>query len=75
MHQGAILDTAKMHWGAILDTARMSQWAILAVQDSVSREAILGLDNIIFLDILYICTYVSMSLFNFFQFLQLYHKV
>ena len=46
MHQGAILDTARMHWGAILDTAKMPRGAILAVQGSVSREAILGLDNI-----------------------------
>ena len=35
-----------MHWGAILDTARIRRGAILAVQGSLSRGAILGLDNI-----------------------------
>ena len=46
MIQGAILDTASMYRGTILDTARMPRGAILAVQGSVRRGAILGLDNI-----------------------------
>ena len=52
MHQGAILDTARMHRGAIWDTARMPWGAILAVQGSVIRGAILGLDNISWLDVM-----------------------
>ena len=53
MHLGAILDTARMHPGAIWDTARMPWGAILAVQGSVSRGAILGLDNIGWSDVTY----------------------
>ena len=45
MHQGAILDTAKIHRGAILDKARMHRGAIFAVLGSLSRGAILGLDG------------------------------
>ena len=52
MHQGASLDTARMHRGAILDTARMPRGAIFAVLGSVSRGAILGLDNIGWSDII-----------------------
>ena len=52
MHQGAILDTARMHRGAIWDTARMPWGAILAVQGSVSRGAILGVDNIGWSDVI-----------------------
>ena len=54
MHQGAILDTARIHRGAILDKARMHRGAILAVQGSVSRGAILGLDNIGWSDVMYL---------------------
>ena len=39
------MDTARIHRGAILDKARMHRGAILAVQGSLSRGAILGLDN------------------------------
>ena len=42
-----------MHRGAILDAARMPRGAILAVQGSVSRGAILGLDNISWSDVTY----------------------
>ena len=45
MHQGAILDTARVHRGAILDKAKMDRGAILAVQGSLSQEAILGQDR------------------------------
>ena len=48
----AILDTAKIHREAILDKARMQRGAILAVQGSLSRGAILGLDNIGWSDVM-----------------------
>ena len=53
MHRGAILDTARIHRGAILDKARMHRGAILAVQGSLSRGAILDLDNIGWSDVMY----------------------
>ena len=53
MQQGAILDNAGMQQGAILDIAGMYQGAILAVQGSLSRGAILGLDNIGWSDVMY----------------------
>ena len=46
------MDTARIHRGAILDKARMHQGAILAVQGSLSRGAILGLDNIGWSDVI-----------------------
>ena len=54
MHRGAILDTARIHRGGILDKARMHWVAILAVQGSLSRGAILGLDNISWSDVTFI---------------------
>ena len=53
MHRGAILDTARIHQGAILDKARMHRGVILGVQGSLSREAILGLDNFSWSDVTY----------------------
>ena len=47
------MDTARIHRGAILDKARMHQGAILAVQGSLSRGAILCLDNIGWSDVNY----------------------
>ena len=47
------MDTARIHRGAILDKARMHRGAILAVQGSLSRGAILGLDNIGWSDVMY----------------------
>ena len=46
------MDTARIHRGAILDKARMHRGAILAVQGSLSRGAILGLDNIGWSDVI-----------------------
>ena len=46
------MDTARIHRGAILDKARMHRGAILAVQGSLSRGAILGLDNIGWSDVM-----------------------
>ena len=59
------MDTAKMHRGAILDAARMPRGAILAVQGSVSRGIILGLDNISLSDVMYFQSYWPSNFENF----------
>ena len=70
MHQGAILDKARMHRGAILTVqGSLSRGAILAVQGSLSRGAILGLDNIGWSDV---TSYMHASLFKAAKFMQFF---
>ena len=51
--QGAILYTDRMHQGTIFKICKMHWGAIWAVQGSLSRGAILGLDNIGWSDVMY----------------------
>ena len=59
------MDTARIHRGAILDKARMHRGAILAVLGSLSRGAILGLNNIGWSDVMYVLSQNVYSLKGF----------